>query len=317
MRNKAFYFSFFIIHFSLLILGCQATPNYQLVWAEEFETDGTLSETDWNYEHGFVRNHEYQWYQAENATIADGCLVIEARHDSIPNPRFVPADDEGDAGAQGRRFRRRDWRTSRPYAEYSSASVNTRGKHEWLYGRFEVRAKIPTASGSWPAIWTLGVSKPWPVNGEIDIMEYYRIQGVPHILANACWASEPNRGLWSTGAVPFTHFTDRDPQWASKFHVWRMDWDENYLRLYLDDELLNEIPISEAACRAPSPTGFVRLGKAGDYSEALYNAFHQPHYLLLNLAIGGDNGGEPDPADYPLRYEIDYVRVYQMPSKHE
>ena len=76
-------------------------------------------------------------------------------------------------------------------------------------------------------------------------------------------------------------------------------------------------PISSAirtssACSEPSPTGFKRLGKAGEYSEALYAAFHQPHYLLLNLAIGGDNGGEPDPTDYPMRYEIDYVRIYQL-----
>ena len=310
MKYKTFYFSFFILHFSFLLMACQAKPQYELVWAEEFETEGRLSDADWNYEHGFVRNHEHQWYQQDNAIVAGGSLVIEARHDSIPNPGYRPADIGNDENARGRR-RGNDWRSARPYAEYSSASVNTRGKHEWLYGRFEVRAKIPTASGAWPAIWTLGVSKPWPMNGEIDIMEYYRIKGVPHILANACWASEPNRGLWSTGAVPFTHFTDRAPQWTDKFHTWRMDWDEDYLRLYLDDELLNEVPISEKACSEPSPTGFKRLGKAGEYSEALYAAFHQPHYLLLNLAIGGDNGGEPDPADYPLRYEIDYVRIYQ------
>ncbi len=312
MKYKTFYFSFFILHFSFLLMACQAKPQYELVWAEEFETVGRLSDADWNYEHGFVRNHEHQWYQADNAVVADGCLVIEARHDSIPNPGYRPAEVGDDENAQGRRRRRGDdWRSARPYAEYSSSSVNTRGKHEWLYGRFEVRAKIPTASGAWPAIWTLGVSKPWPMNGEIDIMEYYRIKGVPHILANACWANEPNRGLWSTGAVPFTHFTDRDPQWTDKFHTWRMDWDEDYLRLYLDDELLNEVPISEKACSEPSPTGFNRMGKAGEYSEALYAAFHQPHYLLLNLAIGGDNGGEPDPTDYPMRYEIDYVRIYQ------
>jgi beta-glucanase (GH16 family) len=311
MKAKTLFSSLFILYFALLLSSCQAKEKFELVWAEEFETAGRLDDADWNYEHGFVRNHEDQWYQMDNAVIADGCLVIEARRDSIPNPSFIPAGDESEATAQGRRQRRRDWRSSRPYAEYSSASVNTRGKHEWLYGRFEVRARIPVGSGSWPAIWTLGVSKPWPMNGEIDIMEFYRIRGVPHILANACWASEPNRGLWSTGAIPFTHFTDRDPQWADKFHTWRMDWDEDYLRLYLDDELLNEVPISEAACQAPPTKGFERLGKAGEYSEALYAAFHQPHYLLLNLAIGGDNGGRPDPKDYPMRYEIDYVRVYQ------
>ena len=181
MKTKAFYYSFLVV--SLILLSCQAKPKYELVWAEEFETEGRLDEADWNYEHGFVRNHEHQWYQQDNARIADGCLVIEARHDSIPNPGYRPRPDS-DPSRDGRERRRGrdDWRSSRPYAEYSSASVNTRGKHEWLYGRFEVRAKIPTASGSWPAIWTLGVSKPWPMNGEIDIMEYYRINASEDIL---------------------------------------------------------------------------------------------------------------------------------------
>lgn len=271
--------------------------DWQLVWCDEFNTDGPLSEADWGYERGFVRNHEDQWYQPDNAVCRDGCLCIEARHEQLPNPGYKP---------QGR-----DWRSQREKAEYTSASVNTRGHHQWLYGRFEVRARIPTGSGSWPAIWTLGVSRPWPVNGEIDIMEYYRIKGVPHILANAAWGNEANRAIWSTGAVPYSHFTDRDPQWADKFHTWRMDWDEDYIRLYLDDELLNEVPTSEASCA--TPTGFKWLGQAGSYSQHLYDAFHQPHYLLLNLAIGGDNGGRPDPADYPLLYQIDYVRIYQRP----
>ena len=303
-----------IILFSLLpLFSCgNKQPNYQLVWSEEFDVDGRLSDDDWNYEHGFVRNHEYQWYQSDNAFVRDGRLIIEARHEQVENPWYRPNEEQNDQ--EPRRHRRRDWRSERPFAEYTSASVNTRGKHEWLYGRFEVRAKIPTPSGSWPAIWTQGIDKPWPVNGEIDIMEYYRIKGKPHILANACWAKEANRSIWSTGAVPFTHFTESDPHWADSFHTWRMDWDKDYICLYLDDELLNEIPISSDACATSSPSGFTRLGHAGEYSEALYNAFHQPHYLLLNLAIGGDNGGEPEPSEYPLRYEIDYVRIYQKTS---
>lgn len=273
------------------------TDEWQLVWSDEFNVDGPLNAADWGYEHGFVRNHEDQWYQPANAVCRDGCLCIEARHDSVPNPRYRP---DG-----------RDWRSQRPYAAYTSASVNTRGHHQWLYGRFEVRAKIPTGSGSWPAIWTLGVSRPWPVNGEIDIMEYYRIHGVPHILANVAWGSDDHRAIWSTGATPYAHFTDRDPEWADKFHTWRMDWDEEYIRLYLDDELLNEVPTTATSCARPTDVG--RLGAAGHYSPNLYDAFHQPHYLLLNLAIGGDNGGRPDPADYPLLYQIDYVRIYQRP----
>ncbi|KAA6323441.1 hypothetical protein EZS27_027118, partial [termite gut metagenome] len=151
--------------------------------------------------------------------------------------------------------------------------------------------------GSWPAIWTLGKDMPWPSNGEIDIMEYYRIKGVPHILANVAWGTDrPFNAKWDSEKIPFEHFTANDPDWASKFHIWRMDWDETSIRLYLDDELLNETLLSATL-----------NGKAGNYT----NPFKQPHYILLNLAIGGQNGGEPDVKAYPLKYEIDYVRVYQ------
>lgn len=276
-----------LLFLSLLSAHAQ---NYEMVWSEEFNYTGTVNAADWNFEHGFVRNHEDQWYQEDNAYVRDGCLVIVGRHEQLPNPLYTPpaATDEG-------RPRRSDWRRDREYAEYTSASINTRGKHEWLYGRFEVRARIPVAHGAWPAIWTLGVEQPWPVNGEIDIMEFYRINDKPHILANAAWAREPNRAIWNTGAIPYTHFTEHDSLWAEKFHVWRMDWDRDSLRLYLDDEFLNAQPC--------------------DVNADGFYPFRQPHYLLLNLAIGGDNGGTPDPTEYPIRYEVDYVRVYQMKNE--
>jgi beta-glucanase (GH16 family) len=128
-------------------------------------------------------------------------------------------------------------------------------------------------------------------------MEYYRIDDVPHILANTAWGTDrAYHAKWNTVATPFSKFTDKDPDWANKFHVWRMDWDETAIRLYLDDELLNETLLSETV-----------NGSVGNNT----NPFKQPHYILLNLAIGGDNGGTPDDAAFPLQYEIDYVRVYQ------
>ena len=85
----------------------------------------------------------------------------------------------------------------------------------------------------------------WPSCGEIDIMEYYQIKGTPHILANAAWGTDRQwHAKWDSQATPYSHFTDKDPDWASKFHIWRMDWDEEAIKLYLDDELLNEIPLS-------------------------------------------------------------------------
>lgn len=260
--------------------------GYKLVWNDEFNNEGQPDPKNWSYETGFARNEELQWYQQDNAFCKNGVLTITGRKEQIKNPEY-------DASSN-------DWRKNREYAEYTSSSIKTESKKEFQYGRFEIRAKIPTARGSWPAIWTLGKSMEWPSNGEIDIMEFYRIKDIPHILANAAWGTDRQfNANWKSSATPFSHFLDKDPDWENKFHVWRMDWDEKYIRLYLDDELLNEVSLEE--------TYNGSLGKKK-------NPFRQPHYLLLNLAIGGMHGGTPDNAAFPLTYEIDYVRIYQKTS---
>ena len=222
--------AFGVLAMALSPSALMAQNDWKLVWSDEFNTDGLLDSKVWNYEEGFKRNHEAQWYQKANAYCKDGNLVIVARKEKKArrNPGFRENSSR--------------WPENIEKIHYTSASVNTAEKKEFLYGRVEVRAKIPTAGGSWPAIWLLGRGMDWPSNGEIDMMEYYRRQGVPHILANACWGTDkPWTAKWNSKAIPFTHFTDRDAQWADKFHVWRMDWDEQSIRLYLDDELLNEI----------------------------------------------------------------------------
>lgn len=257
--------------------------GYRLIWHDEFNELGEIDTTVWSFEHGFKRNQELQWYQRENASLGNGVLTIVGRREKIKNPAFDPASD--------------DWRRNRAFAEYSSSSLNTRGKQTFLYGVIEVRAKIDTVMGLWPAIWTLGVSKKWPANGEVDIMEFYRVNGKGTILANAAWAQKGKHGpIWDNRKIPLDEFFKKDSEWSEKFHEWKMDWTPDYIRIYLDDELLNEIDLS----RTINPDGF--------------NPFHQPHYILLNLAIGG-NGGDPDNTLFPRKYEIDYVRVYQKNGK--
>ncbi len=257
--------------------------GWKLIWSDEFDGNGAVDESKWNFERGFVRNEEYQWYQPQNAYKLDGILMLEGRLDSIPNPRY----EEGS----------RDWKRNRPYARYSSASINTRGKFDFQYGRLEVRARIPAVRGSWPAIWTLGTTMGWPNNGECDVMEYYEVNGQPTILANAAWGGERRyQAVWNTKRIPYTHFLEKSPFWGEEFHIWRMDWDEDFIRLYLDDELLNEVDLSKTI-----------NGSIGEHR----NPFHQPHYILLNLALGGQNGGEPIADAFPMRYEIDWVRVYK------
>ncbi len=273
-----------MIILGLLMLAQQlSAQQWKLVWSDEFTENGRPNPATWNYEEGFVRNHEAQWYQAENAWQEDGLLVIEARRDNRPNLTYQTGS--------------RQWGRQRKTIDYTSACLTTAGKREFLYGRLEVSARIPTAGGAWPAIWTLGSGMEWPSCGEIDQMEYYRINGVPHILANVAWGNDRHySAVWNSRKVPFTHFTGRDPHWAQRFHVWRMDWDETSIRLYLDDELLNEVPMSTTV------NGSVGRG---------INPFTRPQYILLNLALGGDNGGPIDDAALPMRYEIDYVRIYQ------
>jgi beta-glucanase (GH16 family) len=256
--------------------GENVSAGWKLVWADEFRKDGQPDPRNWMYETGFVRNEEFQWYQPENAVCRKGTLVIEGRRERTPNPNFDP-----DSKA---------WQRNRQYADYTSACLTTRGLHTWLYGRFEMRARIDTRPGLWPAFWTLGIEGDWPHNGEIDIMEYYR----DTLLANVAWGAETKwKAVWHTVRKPLTEFSD--PDWSKKFHVWRMDWDADFIRLYVDGALMNETDLKQTQNRD-------REGK---------NPFHQPQYLLLNLAIGGASGGDPSATAFPARFEVDYVRVYQ------
>ncbi|MCX6334654.1 MAG: glycoside hydrolase family 16 protein [Bacteroidia bacterium] len=251
----------------------------KLVWNDEFNIDGKPDPANWIYETGFVRNQELQWYQPENANCKNGLLVIEGKREKVSNPNFIPGSS--------------DWKTSRDFAEYTSACIKTRGLQELQFGRVEMRARIDTACGSWPAFWTLGTSRSWPSCGEIDIMEFYRIKTGPIMLANFAWGTN-KRGVakWDDIKMPLKEVIGNDSEWAKKFHLWRMDWDKDTIKLYLDNRLMNSVAVSETI----NPDGF--------------NPFHQPHYILINQALGA-NGGDPSGTPSPFRYEVDWVRVYQ------
>jgi beta-glucanase (GH16 family) len=276
----------FIVSSILLLAACNkrfagngkdkyAAEKYRLVWSDEFNRTGKPDSTKWDYERGFVRNEELQWYQAENAYCKNGTLVIEARKEERPNPRY----EEGS----------KDWRKQRKNIEYSSACLLTRGKQAWKYGRFEIRARIGTASGMWPAWWSLGVDRRWPANGEIDMMEYYRGK----VLANIACLGPGRKAEWYSN----TFKTDSlgGEKWANKFHIWRMDWTAEYIALYMDDHLLNKVNLD------------LLVNKDGSG----FNPFKQHHYMLLNLAMGGMNGGDPAGTPFPQKFEVDYVRVYK------
>ena len=254
--------------------------DYKLVWADEFNAYGPPDSRRWNFETGFARNEEAQWYQPHNAWCRNGLLTIEARRELKANPNYQ-------AGSG-------DWKRKRPFAQYTSSSLSTNGLRAWRYGRFEMRARIDTRSGLWPAFWTVGAQGEWPSNGEIDIMEFYR----GHILANVAWGTERRwNAKWDSTSTPLSQLGG--PDWSTKFHVWRMDWNQKAIRLYVDNRMLNETLLKDTI----------------NSDSEKRNPFHSPQFIILNLAVGGMNGGDPSATQFPAKYEIDYVRVFQTPAQ--
>ena len=254
----------------------------KLAWSDEFNLDGRPDPANWTYETGYVRNHEAQWYRPESAEVRDGCLVITAEHHdpALPNPNPNP-------------FSRMFGGNDGP-VEYTSACLITKGLHSFCYGRIEARIKAPMTEGCWPAFWTLGVSENWPSCGETDIFEYY--QNI--VLANYYWSSD--KGQWTPEGhsvkTPLETFRKDDPEWTDKFHVYAMDWDENRIAFSVDGHIVSDTSIAEV--------------KNARF-RSVENPFRHPHYLLMNLALGGECGGDVTKVPFPVRMYVDYVRVYQ------
>ena len=268
----------FILAVTLVFTTVRGADDWKLVWSDEFNTNGAPNSVNWNYERGFARNNELQWYQPENAFCTNGLLVIEARRERKPNPNFTT--------------NRPDWRQNRAWIDYTSASLTTRRLREFTYGKFEMRARIDTRLGSWPAFWTLGAQRRirWPACGEIDIMEFY----TGTVLANFGYGLD-GKTKWLANKKPLAELGGE--AWSKEFHTWTMEWDEKKIDLLLDGKLMNHFDLADA-----------------DNADR-GNPFHRPEYIILNQAIGGDNGGDPSATAFPLRYEIDWVRVYQHPTK--
>lgn len=242
-------------------------PGYKLVWNDEFDVTGAPDNKKWGYELGYVRNNEPQLYTKSNARCANGRLYIQASYD-------------GDV--------------------LVSSSIQTKDKADFLYGKIQARIKIPVGNSAWPAFWTLGSTRHWPDQGEVDIMEFYRYgqELTPTILGNAFWVAENGKDVCDdTGTVPLSLFTDKDPKWAENFHVWTEDWDENEMKIYVDDYLVNTIDLTKT------------INQGGEHIGE--NPLRQPHYLKINLAIRGREKDPVDPSALPMQMEVDWVRVYQ------
>jgi beta-glucanase (GH16 family) len=229
--------------------------TYQLVWSDEF--NGTSVNTgNWNLDNGNPGvNNEKEYYQAANATVTGGNLVITARQQSM--------------GGQ----------------PYTSSKLNSYGKFSITYGRIEARIKMPMVQGTWPAFWMLGNSinqgTPWPDCGEIDIMEHVNTTNTN--LGTMHW----NGG---SGHVQYGSSITTTP---GDFHVYAVEWDTQSIRWYVDNTL------------------YVTGNIANNINNT--GAFHNPFYIILNLAIGGDLPGNTiDNGSLPTTMMVDYVRVYNI-----
>ncbi|GJQ63158.1 MAG: hypothetical protein SCALA702_22110 [Melioribacteraceae bacterium] len=255
--------------------GCQSDDNpsepetgsdeYTLVWSDEFDYTGKPDSTKWGYDIGDSGwgNNELQYYTDDevNSRAENGHLVIEAHQ--------YP-----DAGV-----------------EYTSARIVTRGKGDWLYGRIEVKARLPYGQGIWPAIWMLPtdwVYGGWAASGEIDIMELLGHQ--PETVYGTIHYGGTSPNNVHTGES----ITLQNGSFASDFHVFVFEWEENEMRWYIDDNLY------------ATQTEWHSTGH--DYPAPFNRRFH----LILNIAVGGNWPGYPDEnTTFPQRMEVDYIRVYQ------
>jgi beta-glucanase (GH16 family) len=205
---------------AMLVLAANSlrAEDWKLVWSDEFDYHGLPDKTKWDYEVGFIRNNERQYYtkaRLENARVEDGMLVLECRRDHFTPENHAPV-------------------------EYTSASLVTRHTANWQYGRIEVRAKLPEGKGVWPAIWTLGTnisSVGWPKCGEIDIMEFVgketnNIHGTLHYAVNGKHDSD--------GGTMKTPTPNKD------FHVYAVEWNPDRIDFFFDANKYHTVLLDKA-----------------------------------------------------------------------
>jgi beta-glucanase (GH16 family) len=245
-----------------ILLSAQHSKDWKLVWADEFNYTGKPDTTKWGYDIGGAGwgNNELQYYtsDAANASVQKGSLWITARKEK--------KNDN----------------------QYTSARLRTKGKGDWIYGRIEVKAKLPKGRGLWPAIWMLPTDWEyggWPASGEIDIMEHVgfmpdSVFGTVHTQAfNHVIHTQVTKALYVS--KPYT-----------QYHIYAIEWSKEQIDFYIDDKRYSS---------------FRNSGKGADQWP-----FDKQFHLLLNIAVGGGWGGQKgvDETIFPQSMEVDYVRVF-------
>ena len=260
------------------------TFNNELVWSDEFDQDGPVSQDKWNVEtippnNGSWWNGELQFYtdKEDNIRVDEGLLKITAKYESY----------EG--------------------KNYTSARINTQDKFEFIYGRVEMRAKLPNWEGMWPAFWLLGANIDeigWPNCGELDILEHGdyvkdSTSNDPGLISSAVHygpqdysrqtTNVPGKIFFDTGQERFIRSEKIIEKPFEEYHTYSMQWSPDKIQFFIDEELHLEFPM-----------------------QSQHSPFDKPFFLLLNLAVGGHwTDGYVASGFTEATYKIDYVRVYQ------
>ena len=233
-------------------------------WQDEFDYEGMPDPARWSHDVGGDGwyNNELQYYtdRPANAFVSDGLLTIVAHRQRAGKRRF------------------------------SSARLVTRGKGDFLYGRIEIRARLPIARGSWPALWMLPSDDRyghWPRWGEIDIMQHVGVD--PGVVHQTVHTQAYNHRIGTQRAAQ-----KRVETLNTHFHRYRVDWTPDHIHGYIDDE-----PVFAFANEGTGVAAW---------------PFDQRFHVLMNLAVGGDWGGAKgvDESAFPIWMEVDYVRVYPL-----
>jgi len=248
----------FIILLLLLALASCRQEKDDIIWSDEFNYNGLPDSSKWGYEVGYIRNRELQYYthkRIENAVVQNGNLMLIGR--------------------------REPWEGF----EYTSASINTEGKHYFQYGLIEARMKLPVGQGKWPAFWMMGKNRPevgWPECGEIDVMEHINNTLILH--GTAHWESAEGQHLSNGGKIPCD---------VRDYHVYAVNWTPDSLVWLVDGKRYHAMCIKDSINST--------------------HEFHQPFYILLNFAIGGSWPGNPDSTSvFPDTVFVDWVRVHRF-----
>jgi beta-glucanase (GH16 family) len=246
--------------------------GFGLVWSDEFEAAGLPDSSKWAFD---TDRNFAGWYNNELQYYA----AARAENSRVENGNLVITARREDLSTAA------DWGGQ----HYTSARMVTRGKAEWTYGFIEIRARLPCGRGTWPALWMLSAPPQgaWPDDGEIDIMEHVGfdpgvVHGTMHTLA---YNHTRNNSRTATTSVADA---------CTAFHKYQLTWNANQIKVGVDDRNFYQY--------------------SNDHSGNAEWPFDSPQYLIFNIAVGGDWGGQMgvDDTIWPVRMEVDYVRVYQQ-----